>query len=251
MPESTVPPPREFDFSGRSPTQSLSGPAPAVTTGEPQAAPSEKVEVRMPVLIEYYPPFYPISDRMRGAEGRVLVGLFVTETGLVESPTILSSTVPAYSEEVLKAAAQWRFLPARAEGKAVRFPVRIPVTFASEYGSAGMDRSSPLVRIKVSGDTYYSVDDNGRFSPANGDVVPLTRVEPAFTLPEGVKELRVTLKIRVDEQGRVLNPEVADSSGTDFDKAALKAIQYWQFLPKLKNGKPVATSAKLPLRVAR
>ena len=86
---------------------------------------------------------------------------------------------------------------------------------------------------------------------ANVDVTPLTRVEPIYALPEDVAELRVTLKFRVDEHGRVIDPQIAESSQTAFDQAALKAIRYWQFLPKLKNGKPVAGAAKLPLRVTR
>ena len=206
----------------------------------------------MPVMVEYYPPFYPIADRMKGAEGKLLVGLVVTETGTVESPTILSSTMPAYAPEVLKAAESWRFIPAVSEGRPIRYAVNIPVSFVSEYGSGGMPPGSPLRNLLVSGDTYYFVGKEGRYSPANLDVTPLTRVEPVHSaFPEGVTELRVTLKFRVDEQGRVQNPEVVESSGTAFDQAAMKAIRFWQFLPKLKDGKPVAASAKLPFRISR
>jgi len=242
---------REFDFSGKSSNTGPSSPEPSVKTGQPEAAPSETIEVIMPVMVEYFPPFYPISDRMKGTEGRLLVGLFVTETGAVEDPVIISSTMPAYTDEVLEAAKQWRFIPAMTGGKPIRFPVRIPVTFVSEYGNGGMPAGSPLANLVLSGDTYYSVDQDGKFSPANVDVTPLTRVEPIYALPEDVAELRVTLKFRVDEHGRVIDPQIAESSQTAFDQAALKAIRYWQFLPKLKNGKPVAGAAKLPLRVTR
>lgn len=246
-----MPPPREFDFSGRSSNTLPSSPTSSVKTGQPEAAPSTTMRVQMPELVEYYPPFYPIGDRMRGTEGRVLVGLFVTETGAVEKPEIITSTIPAYAQEVLKVASTWHFLPALHEGKPIRFPVRIPISFVSEFGSGGMPSGSPLEHLILSGDTYYNVGPDGKFTPANLDVVPITRVEPAFEIPADVKELRVALKFRVDEQGRVHNPEVAESSNTGFDQAALKAIQYWQFLPKLKDGKPVSASAKLPLRISR
>lgn len=251
--DTAMPPPREFDFSGKSSVSNTgpASPAAAVKPGEPEAAPSGEIEVRMPVMIEYYPPFYPIGDRMRGTEGRLLVGLFVTETGAVEAPEIISSTMPAYAEEVLKAAAAWRFTPALHEGKPIRFPVRIPVSFVSEFGSAGMPPGSPLENLVLSGDTYYVVGADGKYSLANIDVTPLTRVQPVFAVPEGVKELRVTLKFRVDEHGRVVNPEVTESSNAGFDQAALKAIGFWQFLPKLKDGKPVPAAAKLPLRISR
>ena len=249
--DTSLPPPREFDFSGKSSNTGPSSPASSVTTGQPEAAPEGTMLVQMPVMVEYYPPFYPVSDRMKGAEGRLVVGLFVTEAGVVEGAEIINSTMPAYADEVLKAAANWRFIPAVHEGKPIRFPVQIPVSFVSEFGSGGMPPGSPLENLILSGDTYYMVGAGGKFTPANIEVTPLTRVEPAFPLPEGVNELRVTLKFKVDVQGRVLDPQVTESSKTGFDDAALKAIRFWQFLPKIKDGKPVAASAKLPLRVSR
>jgi protein TonB len=249
--DTSVPPPREFDFSGKSTNTGPTSPASSVKPGQPEATPPGMVEVQMPVMVEYYPPFYPIADRMKGAEGRLLVGVVVTETGAVEAAEVISSTMPAYAAEVIKATAQWRFIPAMAEGKPVRFAVKIPVNFISEFGSGGMPPGSPLENLVLSGDTYYRIGADGKYTLANLDVTPLTRVDPVFAMPENVKEARVTLKFRVDEQGRVHDPEITESSKTGFDEAALKAIRYWQFLPKIKNGKPVSASAKLPLRVSR
>lgn len=249
--DTSIPPPREFDFSGKSSNTGPTSPATPVKPGQPEAAPASTVEVQMPMMVEYYPPFYPFGDRMKGREGRLIVGLIVTETGTVESPVIFSSTIPEYAAEVLKAAAQWRFIPAMSGGKAIRFPVRIPVNFTSEFGTGDIPSGSPTGNLRLSGDTYYVVGADGRFTPANLDVAPITRVEPVFKLPEGVKEARVTLKFRVDEQGRVHDPEIVESSETEFDQAALKVIRFWQFVPKIKNGKPVPGSAKLPLRVSR
>lgn len=246
-----VPPPREFDFSGKSSNTGPGRPDSSVKTGQPQAAPSGQAQVEMPVMVEFYPPFYPIADRMRGTEGRLLVGLVVGESGAVEAAEVLSSTMPAYAGEVIKVAAQWRFIPAMSGGKPVRTKVQIPVNFISEFGSAGMPPGSPLESIVMSGDTFYQIGKDGKFTPANLDATPLTRVEPVYSLPEGIKEARVVLKFRVDEQGRVVDPEVNESSKTALDEAALKAIRHWQFLPKLKNGKPASSSAKLPLKITR
>ncbi len=247
----STPPSREFDFSGKSTNTGPASPTSSVQTGVPQAEPSDTITVQMPVMIEYYPPFYPIEERMRGAEGRLLVGLFVTETGEVESPTIISSTMPAFADDVLKAAASWRFMPALHEGKPIRVPVRIPISYVSEFGTGGMRPGSPLEDLVLSGDTYYVVGPDGKYTLANRDAVPLTRAEPIFEVPEGVNELRLVLKFRIDEHGRVLNPEVVESSNSGFDQAAVKAVRFWQFLPKLKNGKPVAASAQLPFRMSR
>jgi TonB family protein len=249
--DADVPPPREFDFSGKSSNTGPASPASSVKTGQPQSTPPGTADVEMPVMVEFYPPFYPIIDRMKGSEGRVLLGLIVGETGAVESAEVISSTVPAYASEVMKVATQWRFIPAMSGGKAVRFPVKIPVSFISEFGSAGMPPGSPLETLAMSGDTFYQIGKDGRYTPATLDATPLTRVEPVYSLPEGTKEIRVVLKFRVDEQGRVIDPQVTESSESAFDQAALKAIRYWQFLPKLKNGKPVSSMAKLPLKISR
>ncbi len=241
---------REFDFSGRSSNTGPSNATPAVESGQ-AAAPSETVEVQMPVLVEFYPPFYPLSDRMKGAEGRIAISLVVTETGAVETPGILASTAPSYNEEALKAAASWRFIPAVHEGKSIRFPVTIPLNFVSEFGTGGMPPGSPLENLAIVDGSYFVVSPDGKHTLANLDVTPLTRVQPVYRVPEDVKELRVVLRFKVNEEGRVLNPTVVESSKTDFDQAALKAISYWQFLPKIKNGKAMVGTAQLPLRISK
>lgn len=250
-PDAPAPSPREFDFSGKSSGVAPLTPPTAVKTGEPQASPNETVQVQLPVLVEYFPPPYPFSDRMKGNEGRVLVSLIVTEAGAVQSPAIVTSTVPAYAEGVLKAAENWRFIPAIAEGKPVGFRVNIPVSFVSEFGSGGMPTGSPLENLVLSGDSYYTVSPDGKFTLANLDVTLLTRADLKYVLPEGVNEVRATVKFKVDTEGRVTEPEIVDSSKTDFDQVALKSIRYWQFLPRLKNGKPTVAPAKLPLKVSR
>jgi TonB family protein len=114
-----------------------------------------------------------------------------------------------------------------------------------------MPAGSPLENLVLVDGTYYAVAEDGKYAPANLNVTPLTRVVPTYTVPAELKELRVVLQFKVSEEGRVLDPIVDVSSNTDFDQAALKAIRHWQFLPKLKNGKPVVATAKLPLSVSK
>lgn len=247
--EAAPPTPREIDFSGRSSNTGPSDGSPAVESGQ-SAAPAGTIEVQMPVLVEYYPPFYPLSDRMKGAEARLAIGLIVTETGQVESPVIQSTTMPSYKDEALKAAAQWRFIPALHEGKPIRFPVTIPLSFVSEFGTGEPIFGSPLENLVIVDGTFFTVDSEGRHKPANLDITPLTRVQPVFRPEPGGAELRVVLRFKVNEEGRVLEPLVVESSNTGFDQAALKAIGFWQFLPKIKEGKPVVASAQLPLRIS-
>lgn len=58
---------------------------------------------------------------------------------------------------------------------------------------------------------------------------------------------RVELELIVDTQGRVLNPKVLSSPRPEFSEAALKAVQFWEFRPGLKDGVPVNVRMRVPL----
>jgi len=58
----------------------------------------------------------------------------------------------------------------------------------------------------------------------------------------------VTLVFVLDESGRVEDPRVEQSSRPEFEKPALEAVRKWKFRPGLKDGQPVRTYMKLPIR---
>jgi len=48
------------------------------------------------------------------------------------------------------------------------------------------------------------------------------------------------LEVDLDDNGRVVNARVFQSSGrTDLDTAAIKSIQQWLYQPAKKNGRPI------------
>ena len=58
----------------------------------------------------------------------------------------------------------------------------------------------------------------------------------------------VTLLFLLDEDGRVNEPRVDNSSHPAFEQPALEAVRKWRFRPGTKDGEPVKTYMKLPLR---
>jgi periplasmic protein TonB len=58
----------------------------------------------------------------------------------------------------------------------------------------------------------------------------------------------VTLVFVLDENGRVNEPRVENSSRPEFEKPALDAIRKWRFRPGMKSGKAVATYIRIPMR---
>jgi TonB family protein len=51
----------------------------------------------------------------------------------------------------------------------------------------------------------------------------------------------VVLLIVVGTNGRACGPQVKQSAGPEFERAALRAIRDWRWKPAIKEGSPVAT----------
>lgn len=83
-----------------------------------------------------------------------------------------------------------------------------------------------------------------------------TRPEPVSqAAPSYPSELRkakieglVTLIFILTEEGRVEEPRVENSTRIEFEKPALEAIRKWRFKPGLKEGRPVRTYIRVPMR---
>jgi len=76
----------------------------------------------------------PQLDRAlrRKAPGKVVVIFVVDQRGRVESPLVQSSSDPAFEKAALGAVKQWKFEPGKRNGEAVRFRMRVPITFPKD-----------------------------------------------------------------------------------------------------------------------
>jgi protein TonB len=117
-------------------------------------------------------------------------------------------------------------------------------------GSGGGDRVGAL--RPGSGGEGGSGGGGGGDSPAR----PLRggyQVQPNY--PDSARrrgiEGTTLLKIRVSDQGEVVEVLVDQSAGhDDLDQAAIAAVKKWRFEPARKGNQPVASWAKLPVRFA-
>ncbi|MEW6215638.1 MAG: energy transducer TonB [Nitrospirota bacterium] len=62
------------------------------------------------------------------------------------------------------------------------------------------------------------------------------------------KEGRVILRLTMDEKGKLLNIEVVENAGYGFTEAAVEAVKRSTFQPAIKDRKPIASRALLPIR---
>lgn len=78
----------------------------------------------------------------------------------------------------------------------------------------------------------------------------IAQVAPAY--PSELRKARVegtvTLLFLLDETGRVEDPRVDQSSRPEFEKPAIEALKKWRFKPGEKEGQPVKTYMRLPIR---
>ena len=80
--------------------------------------------------------------------------------------------------------------------------------------------------------------------------VPVKAVAPVY--PHEMKREAVsgivTLKLLIDENGDVLEKEVAKSTRKEFEEPALAAISKWKFKPARKAGEAVRATITLPIK---
>ena len=83
-----------------------------------------------PKVVKNVPVVYPVDARKKGLNGQVLVRFHLDENGRVSHLHIKSAEPPdIFNQNTLAALRQWRFQPARHEGKAVPVWVEVPVEF--------------------------------------------------------------------------------------------------------------------------
>jgi protein TonB len=100
-------------------------PAPA-----PAPPPAPVTPPRNAAYLNNPPPDYPLESRERGAEGRVVLRVFVNESGLPQEVQVRTSSgysrLDTTAQETVR---RWKFVPARRGDAAVGAWVLVPMTF--------------------------------------------------------------------------------------------------------------------------
>lgn len=77
-----------------------------------------------------YQPGPTLNKQVRKkAPGTVSILFIVDQNGRVEKPMVQSSSDPVFEGPALAAVKQWKFEPGKRKGKAVRFRMRVPISF--------------------------------------------------------------------------------------------------------------------------
>jgi protein TonB len=129
-------------------------------------------------------------------------------------------------------------------------PQNIPISADLEVavGSGGVLAGFGEIRALTAAQTIQ--DETFDVSELEKRPEPVSQVAPAYPseLRKAKIEGLVTLMFVLNEDGRVEDPRVESSSRPEFEKPALEAVKRWRFRPGMKDGQPVRTYIKYPIR---
>lgn len=165
-------------------------------------------------------------------------------TGVVELPPPVEDETPPPPPEVEKPA------EAAPEPQLAETQQQIPLSADLEVamGSGGALAGFGEIRSLTAAETV--AEDTFDVAELEKRPEPVSQVAPTY--PEALRKAKVegvvTLIFVLDESGRVEDPRVENSSRPEFEKPALDAIRKWRFSPGQKDGQPVRTYIKVPMR---
>jgi TonB family protein len=207
-------------------TKALADPVPAMT--EP-ASGADRPAREIASYRRDHAPSYPAAAARAHIEGKVVLDVGVDENGSAVDARIASlepSTATELASASLAAVTRWQFEPAQHGGRAVAGRIAVPFVFALS-GDSAHAAQEPLRRAsyRTVGSGAYPADLAGT---------------------EGV----VYVRVRIENDGTVSSSEidrVDPSSAVRLGPPALASLKTWTFEPARDRGKPVASTAIVPI----
>ena len=120
----------------------------------------------------------------------------------------------------------------------------LEVAMGSGGALAGFGDIRALTAAESVQEDAFDVADLEKRPEAVAQVAPTYPAELRKAKIEG----SVTLVMILGEDGRVEDPRVENSSRPEFEKPALEAIRKWRFRPGEKDGKPVRSYLRIPMK---
>lgn len=192
-------------------------------------------------------PVYPLSLRLAGVEGKVLVQFELDETGIVVSPRVLESSHPAFSAPALAAVSKARFIPAMRDGKACPYRnLTIPIVFnLEETFDPFVDELLLHSAREVRSNSSCHPDDAFDLIMAHPESVDPQLVPPAGE-PVPAYAMAILLVV-VNPKGGVDRVVVLRSTHSSVAEPTRLAVQAMRFKPRVVNGEPVTSNCVLLL----
>ena len=157
-------------------------------------------------------PWEPVHDGK--VAGNVSMMVYIDKEGKVQEIWPLNSDNPLVQEQARKAVMQWRFKPLERDGR----PVQIETLLTFHFETTTEPSVSALS------------DDEGR-------KLAVSKAEPHFLQTKFAKGTEFTVRIVVDERGRLVSVDNYYKIDPGLFGAAESALHLWLFKPRIVNHK--------------
>jgi TonB family protein len=200
-----------------------------------------------PKMIHQALPKYPPEAKEDGITGKVRVSVLVDEQGEVHEAKVAESSGSSLLDEAaLEVADDNKYKPGIQSG----LPVKVWVTYPVEFTLVDVDRPSSDGEIEVKSDSDDSLPTPDEFTSAQIMPEVIQQVSPEYPLQAKQDSVTGTVLVTalVDEEGKVLKANVAESSGTvSLDEAAIEAAYEFKYKPAIQDGHPVKVWVTYPV----
>ncbi len=194
-----------------------------------------------PIPLKRVAPEYPLSQRIAGFEGTVIVDFLVDIEGRVKRAFVIKSNNPAFDEPAIEAVLQWVFKPAEVKGHPVISRMQVPIVFRLN------ERGTSAFEVQTRKKHQKRLPPEFRF-----DVAPrLQNISPAIYPYEALlakKKGNVEFMFHVNTFGRARIVKIFKSPDKQFSDAVTAMVDTLVFEPALKKGRPTNALLAMKLR---
>ena len=191
-----------------------------------------------PVVLHAVEPIYPDAARKARLTGNVFLKFKVNVDGSVSDVNVIKGNV-VFEKPAIDAASQYRFIPAKHDGK----PVAVWMTQRIKFQPPRPNAGRPAEKTDAEADKVYEFWDV--------DIKPVVThsVQPFY--PDSARIAGITgavfVKFKINTDGSVTNGRVLKGNAI-FHEPAIDATSQYRFSPARKDGDPVAVWMTLRLR---
>ena len=192
-------------------------------------------------------PAFPSDVGKEDEVGLAMVEQTIDPSGAVIRSDVVAQAHPKFGEAAYRAARNWKYEPAKMDGRPVAFRELAPVVFTKEKnetleehlaGAEAVLLGFPLKPPSELGEKYHY------------DLLPepVEVAAPIYPWQQFVsgKSGSATVGYGLDEAGHVVEARIVNATEPAFGQALLAAVESWRFKPaKKKDGTPTLAVARL------
>jgi TonB family protein len=162
--------------------------------------------------------------------------LLIDEEGNVKKVEVVRSPDIKYTNLAVKGFENWKFLPGKKDGKAVK----------SQYWWKFYLSSSSSGLVDIDKEEFVLTADEMP-EPVGGIIAIQEKIRyPEIAKRAGI-EGKVYIKAFIDEEGKVVATDILKGMGSGLDEAAVRAIKETKFIPAKNDGKNVKIQVTVPI----